>query len=111
MTRDLRVVGYVLIVGGRRLELEHAINAAWRVGDRILVLFDPDSEQGGQFPNLIALDDEGRQVWVAELPTTTTGDRYYRLQSETPIVVSSFSSFDCEIDPNTGRIVRRELRK
>lgn len=113
MTRDLKFIGEVLITGSCRLELEHAIHAAWRVGDKILVLFDPDAEQGksGQFPNLVALDDEGRQIWAAELPTTNTGDRYYRLQSKSPIIVSSFSSFDCEIDPSTGHIVRREFMK
>lgn len=110
---DVRFVGDVLITGARRLELEHAIDAAWRAGSRIIVLFDPDAEQGkiGQFPNLVAVNERGEQVWIADLPTSTTGDRYYRVQSEDPIVVSSVSSYDCEIDLGTGRIVRQEFTK
>lgn len=109
----IEFVGDVLITGDQRLELRHAIDAAWRANDRIIVLFDPDAEQGkvGQFSNLIAVDERGNEVWTAELPTSTTGDRYYRVESEDPIVVSSVSSFDCEIDAATGRILRKEFMK
>lgn len=113
MIAHIRFVGDVLIIGNARLELEHEIFTAWRVDGRVLVLFDPDavSDKVGQFANLVALDDAGQRLWVAEMPTTITGDRYYRVESMNPIIVCSVSSFDCTIDPETGLILDQEFTK
>ena len=112
-TTGVRFEDDVVIAGGRRLQLDHPIKSAWVVGSRIIVLFDPNAELAnlGQFRNLVAVENAGHQAWVAELPTSTTGDRYYRVDSQDPIVVSSFSSYDCQIDAESGRITRKVFTK
>jgi hypothetical protein len=111
--RDVRILGETVLSDGRRFDFEHPVQEAWWWEDLLIVLFDPDahSERFGQFPNLVAVDVNGTRRWVAELPTTTTGDRYYRIASREPLVAYALSSHDCEIDLRTGRIVRREFTK
>lgn len=105
--------GKTVSIGGKSFEVEHPIADAFELGGRIIVLFNPDAytEKFGQFPNLIALRPTGERLWTAELPTTTSGDRYYKVASRTPLVVYSVNSFECEIDPATGRIVARHFSK
>jgi ABC-type transport system substrate-binding protein len=52
-----------------------------------------------------------RRLWTAELPTTNTGDSYYRIVSYRPLVAYSICSYECEIDLDTGRILRRSFFK
>lgn len=82
-------------------------------GECIIVLFDPGGrvDKFGQFPNLIALSREGKTLWIAELPTTTSGDRYYRLVHGGKLKAASVFSLICEIDPESGRILRQEFVK
>jgi hypothetical protein len=89
--------------------------------DKILVLLDPDvylidptykqnrSKGAPALRNLIALDNQGRTVWKAEMPEAA--DYYYRFVSVSPLVVDSFSSYRCEIDILSGRIVRKQFFK
>jgi len=105
--------GKMLSVSGKSLELDYPVADAFELEGRIIVLFNPDAykEKFGQFSNLIALRPTGERLWVAELPTTTTGDRYYKVASQTPLVVYSIYSQECEIDPATGRIKARHFFK
>ena len=105
--------GKTLSIDGRPLELDYPVVDAFELEGRIVVLFNPDAytEKFGQFPNLIALRPTGERLWVAELATTTTGDRYYKVGSQTPLVVYSIYSQECEIDPATGRVKVRRFFK
>ena len=105
--------GKKISIGEKSMELEHAVADAFELEGLIVVLFNPDAyaERFGQFPNLIALRPTGERLWTAELPTTTSGDRYYKVSSRTPLVVYSINSFECEIDPATGRIKGRHYFK
>lgn len=90
-------------------------------GEKIFVLFDPDEylldpnykklrRQG--FPairNLIAIDRVGNKLWEAEFPEKA--DYYYKIVSSKPLKANSFSSYRCEIDINTGQIVKKEFYK
>ena len=113
MTSGLRFSGSTIELGEKRIELPFAISDAFTLGALIIVLYDPDAyaEKWGQFPNLVAVERNGQIRWKAELPTSRTGDRYYRVASRRPLVASSVTSFDCEIDTSTGRIVSKELYK
>jgi hypothetical protein len=86
---------------------------AIKVGQLVVVLFDPDANPRphGTFRNLGALDRHGNQVWLADTPTTTTGDCYTRIASGEPLVAHSFQSFVCTIDPATGSIIGRVFTK
>ena len=98
---------------GKSLEVEHPVIDAFELKGRIIVLFDPDvyTEKFGQFPNLIALRPTGERLWTAELPTTTSGDRYYKIASQTLLVAHSIYSYECQIDAATGRLKSRQFCK
>ncbi|MDA8316132.1 MAG: hypothetical protein M0010_13335 [Actinomycetota bacterium] len=111
---DIRFAGDSLIVGDSTYTMQHPIDAAFPLGTLVILLFAPDSlrDHFGQFPNLIAIDaSSGEKVWEAELPSTTTGDRYYKIASREPLVAYSVKSFVCTIDPSTGRITEKEFVK
>jgi hypothetical protein len=48
-------------------------------------------------------------LWEADLPSDA--DYFYRIASVRPLRVNCFSSFRCEIDPATGRIIRKDFYK
>lgn len=112
-THAVAFSGSVLSIGGRTVRLDYPIQHAVALGDSVIVLYDPDAYQlkFGQFPNLEAFTPRGQKLWTAELPTTTTGDRYYELLSGDPLLAHSFSSFRCEIDPASGKIVQKTFLK
>ena len=105
--------GNTISIDGRVVQLQHQIIDAFEQEDLVVVLFDPNAylEKFGQFPNLVALGRDGELRWTAELPTNTSGDRYYKLASNIPLVACSIYSWECEIDPSTGRIRAREFYK
>ncbi len=105
--------GRTLDVKGKSIELEYPVRDAFMLGDKIIVLFDPNAyiEKFGQFRNLIALTEDGDRLWSAELPTNQSGDTYFRVSSRNPLVANSFHSFDCEIDESTGRIRKKVFTK
>lgn len=97
-----------LFLDGKLIDLEYPILDAHEYDDLIVVLFDPDANirKWGQFHNLIALSKNGERLWEAERPTTETGDSYYAVTSWTPLVALSLRSYECEIDPKTGVIIK-----
>ena len=113
MTGDVSLLGDVVIVAGRRIRLSYLADDAFTLDGRLIVLYAPTSERGkvGQFNNLVALGDEGDEVWTAELPTGETGDCYYRVVSHASLVAISVKSFVCTLDSMTGRITSREFVK
>lgn len=110
----IKFSGEILSVGDRRFVMPHPVDDAFVAHSVVIVLLAPDSVSGksGQFANLVAIDPtDGGLVWEAELPTTSTGDRYYKLGSRDPLVAYSVKSFVSTIDPDTGRIVQKEFVK
>ncbi len=106
----LEFAGDSIKVAGRSITTEHPVESAFRSGDRIIVLYEPDSVTGGS-SNLACLDLEGREIWIAEFPRADREDYYYRIESADPLVVYSFTSFACEISLVDGRIVKKEFFK
>jgi hypothetical protein len=100
-------------VGKRRFVLPHPAQDAFVLGDLLVVLYSPSSKDGnvGQFPNLVAFDNNNMLVWTAELPTTETGDCYYRIVSRHPLIANSIRSYRCTIDPATGCLQSKEFVK
>jgi len=106
---------------------EETIITPWPVlealddGQRVIVLLDPDSyladpayrakRRAGAPPNrnLLGFSYDGQLLWEAEFPSDV--DYYYRVSSVHPLRANSFSSFSCEIDPATGRILRKDFYK
>lgn len=118
---DVLFRGTRLTIDGRVVDVGMEILDAFALGDRVIVLGDPDSYLGkpdyreqrrAGLPavrNLAAFAADGRRLWEAEFPEDV--DYYYRIESREPLVAQSFSSFRCRIDPATGRIIDREFLK
>lgn len=110
-----------LIVDGNHFQLRWRVLSAVEEGDKVLVLFDPDSYLLDQeykdmrrrgapaIRNLIAVSKTGDQLWEAEMPEAA--DYYYHIVSHNPLIVHSFSSYKCEIDLASGAIIRNEFLK
>ncbi len=95
------------------VELDHSVRDAFESHGHVIVLYDPSAwmQKFGQFPNLIALGPEGQRRWVAELPTTNSGECYERIISREPLIAWTWDSYECEIDITTGRIKKRIFTK
>ena len=102
-------LGSEIVVGDAKITAPHPVVYAAALGSRVVVLYDPDSrlEKFGQFNNLVALTHAGEEIWEAELPTTMSGDSYYEVVSVSPLRARSVKSYECVIDPGTGRSLRR----
>ena len=113
-SESVSFVAQTLVVGDKTFQMPYPVADAFAAAAMVIVLFDPDSalSRFGQFRNLTAIDPlTGEQVWVAELPSSTTGDRYYKLASREPLVAYSVKSFVCTIDPTTGKISEKDFVK
>lgn len=102
-----------LTIDGDKHILEFPIEEAFALGDRVIVLFDPNSslEFGERMSNLIAVAGDGNTVWEAELPTNFSGDRYYQIASRDPLVADANRSFSCTIDSSSGQIISKTFFK
>ncbi len=103
-----------IVVGDKTFQMPHPVADAFALAAVVIVLLDPDSVMSrfGQFRNLMAIDPlTGEQVWAAELPSSTTGDRYYKVASREPLVAYSVKSFVCTIDASTGKISEKDFEK
>lgn len=106
-------LGNEITVGDAKITAPHPVVYAAALGSRVVVLYAPDSwrEKFGQFNNLVALTHAGEEIWEAELPTTTSGDSYYEVVSVSPLRARSVKSFECVIDPRTGKILEKTFLK
>ena len=113
--------GKTLLIDGQSVQMPWSVLDAVEQGDKVFVLFDPDSylldpnykvmrRQGTPaIRNLIAITKAGAKLWEAEMPKAS--DYYYRLSSAAPLIANSVSSYRCEIDPNNGAIKNKEFLK
>jgi hypothetical protein len=110
---SIRYAERELFIDGARHELLYPIDSAIDYRDSVVIVFAPDSadEDNGRFHNLVAFDRSGRLQWTAELPTTDPGDRYYKIVSGDPLTAYSTRSYDCVIDPSSGRILEKTFTK
>lgn len=108
----LAIENGVLSIDGRELGTRLRVIDAVRADGRLVVLYDPDANPRtwGTFPNLAAIEESGKEVWVAETATTTSGDHYYRIASASPLRVAA-PSYLCTIDTATGVVLDRQFLK
>ncbi|MBY0273393.1 MAG: hypothetical protein K2X02_08345 [Alphaproteobacteria bacterium] len=90
-------------------ELDYPIQSVIYLENKqsFIVLYDMDSNirKWGQFPNIICFSAGGNKLWIAELPTTDTGDSYCQMKFKNgKLTAYSWKSYSCEIDINTGKI-------
>ncbi|MFC1560735.1 hypothetical protein ACFL3W_02210 [Pseudomonadota bacterium] len=95
------------------IDLLYPIKDAFELSGVIVVFLDPDANLGKaeQYRNLLGFDQQGKKLWEAELPTSKSSDVYWRIKKKSPLIVSSFSSYECWIDESTGKIKFSEFYK
>ena len=110
---SVKFEGSLLIIDQKTVSMPNEIREAFALGDKVIVLLDPDADLGrsGQYRNLLAFDSAGTVIWQAELPTERDSDVFTRIVSRAPLVADSFSSFECEIDPENGRLASTRFFK
>jgi hypothetical protein len=112
---QIDIAGNRLTIGAdhRVVDFSYPIKEAFEQGGTIVVFLDPDANLGkdGQYRNLIGLDLIGNKKWLAELPTSDSCDVYWRIKQRDPLIVSSFSSYECRINLRTGDIESSEFYK
>jgi hypothetical protein len=108
-------------VGSGAFPADYSAREVFELDERVIVLLDPDDyladpdypkeRRRGQnsLRNLRAYSMSGQLLWEAEFPEPA--DYYYKIVSRTPLVALSFSSYRCQIDPETGRILEAQFVK
>lgn len=113
--------GDILRINGHPTRIDYMIRDAFWAHGRAIVLLNPDAyldnpAYGAQrrrsrkpVQNLRAYSPAGELLWQAEQPELA--DHYYRIENREPLVALSFSAFRCDIDPESGRILRKHCLK
>lgn len=81
---------------------------------RIVVLLDPDAYIGIEercYKNLFGFDLCGNEIWRADFPQNYKGDYYWKIEKRWPLKVNSFSSYECTIDVDTGKVIKKKFYK
>ncbi len=84
--------------------------------DDSVVLLDPERRPDGvlpwhPFPNVVRVTPEGKVVWRAELvPGETTAKCWLGIESDMSLRAWTYS-YDCGLDPETGRIINTTFTK
>jgi hypothetical protein len=113
--------GDIVRIQGRPVRMDHMVRDAFWAGDRAIVLLDPNAyldnpAYGAQrrrsrnpIHNLRAYAPSGEMLWQAEQPEFE--DHYYMIESREPLVALSFSGHRCDLDPASGKILRKTRLK
>ncbi|HAK59544.1 MAG TPA: hypothetical protein DCO77_04065 [Nitrospiraceae bacterium] len=110
---ELTFSGTSLKIDTEEIVLPYSVVDAFVSKGIIVVLLDPDAnlEKDKQYKNLLAYDPSGKKMWEAELPTPKPSDVYWKIVKKDPLVAYSFSSYECEIDLCSGKIIRSDFYK
>lgn len=109
----VRYYDNIVNIGSKSVRLPHKVLDAFESQGIIIIFLDPDANLGktGQYHNLIGYDFHGTKQWEAELPTANKSDVYWKLSNKNPLIVYSFSSYECEIETLTGKILKKIFYK
>ena len=105
--------GSIVQVGGVEISLPYDVLDAYENKGVVVVLIDPDSYIGKEkgLRNIVAYDVSGKKLWDANFPQRDKPDYYWKISNRTPLVVKSFSSYECEIDLITGKVLKANFYK
>src|SRR4030095_8129975 len=99
--------------------MEFMVRDAFWADGRAVVLLDPNAfldEPGGArrrsrdpVKNLRAYAPSGELLWEAQQPEVD--DHYYLIESRDPLVALSFSAYRCDLDLNSGKVLKKQKLK
>ena len=79
-------------------------------GKRCILLLDPNANQRSAFENLLCIDQQGKPIWTAKLPTSS--DVFVRIDPMAEgIWANTWSGFKVLIDERTGVELKRAFVK
>lgn len=105
--------GATINVNGKIIALPYSVLDAYEDNGIIVILIDPDAYIGKEknFKNLIAYSNLGKKLWEAEFPQVYKPDYYWKISNHAPLIARSFSSYECEINMITGKIIKTDFYK
>lgn len=108
--------GPVVSVDGTNIRVPYDVLDAFAHKNTVMILMNPDefvkkTKGRKNLKNLVAYDVSGKWLWDAEFPDDSRANYYWNISSKVPLVVYSFSSNECEIDLNTGKILKVDFYK
>jgi hypothetical protein len=103
---------YRVWVDGENWDFERPILDSRQLGETVVVVFDHTSfPKNQQARNLMAFNLERELLWIAEHPTNQPTDAYLSISQDDPLVVSNLAGFECEIDLQTGKLLKSVAAK
>ena len=85
---------------------------AKKVGNKVFVIFDYMSFPNGRpAQNLVAFDEHQQEIWKAENPSDIGTDAYVNFTDDGELCVWNFAGFLCDIDLDSGRILKSQFMK
>ncbi len=102
-----------IIVDGCEWNTKYTILDAIEFEDYVVVIFDyMEFPKHGVARNLFGFSREGKELWVAENPTTQSNDGYTNfLKREKGLWVGNFAGYSCLINPKTGKLIEAIFTK
>ena len=110
---EISFSGSIIEINGKNISLSYDISEAYLINGIIVILLAPGSYIGKEknLKNLVAYNTDGEMLWEADFPQNYKSDYYWKIKSKNPLIVNSFSSYECEIDLNTGRVKKSDFYK
>jgi hypothetical protein len=106
-----------LVTNTGNLHLPHSILDAIESEGALLVIYDHmEFPKNQPAPNLVRIDEKGKQLWEAENPTGSQTDAYTKFNrtvkaSPGNIAAYNFSGYYCVIDISNGKLIDAQFTK
>jgi hypothetical protein len=102
----LSFTGRTVFVNGHSIEVPYSILDAIRFKRGFALIYDyMEMPRDQRRNNLEAFDSNAQRLWIAESPNEPAA-AYVSFVCAQPLRADNFSSYECTLDPDTGKIVR-----
>ena len=103
----------VLEINAKRVDIEpdFYFQEAVLVSGVVVGLLGRPPGRAGTFRNIRGYSLEGKELWIAEMPTDSYDGWFGFDVVNSEIRAQSLSSYDCYLDPLSGKILRKEWFK
>ena len=100
----------VLEINRKRVDIEpdFYFQKAVLVSGVVVGLLGRPRGRAGTFRNIRGYSLEGKEVWIAEMPTDSYDGWFSFYIEGGQLKGLSLSGYDCQIDPKTGKMISKE---
>lgn len=102
-----------ITIYGESFQLDYNILDARIIKNLAVVIykFDNLAPKHRQFNNCQAFNSEGKLIWTAEHPTTTTSDFYVEFMDSKKNRLWNFGCYICKLDFKSGKLLKADFTK